>query len=81
MKSIKKLLAKMGIIRLVWTVDYDVEIRLRRVYKHPRGGHSCRGICGSPYGVRLLPGNITGGSEIYVKEWYNFEGNRRGVYV
>lgn len=81
---IKKLLARLGVIQLVYTVDFDGTVRLRRVYRHYESGYSCAAICdfseGHKYDVRLLPGNKTGGAN-YVKKWFNYPGNRETVVI
>lgn len=64
---IKKLLAILGLIELVWTEDYDGAVRLRVIRKHPITGR--RAVIGiiNIWASLEEDGSTSGCS--YVKRW------------
>ena len=82
----RKLLAKFGIIQLVWTEDFDGELRLRRVYWDGPHAPTCKGILTytseARYHIKLKPNGVAESKVAsYVRRWYNYSGNRRPVIV
>ena len=72
MKIIKKILAKLGIIQLVWLEDHDGDITLSIKRKHPFGGYMAYRIYLTGRVVRLLPDGSTLGTD-YVKRWMDYK--------
>ncbi len=72
MDLIKKALAKLGLIKLVWLRDFRGEIALRIKRKYPFGGYYA---CWYDFGIgtAILNEDGTCGGASYVKEWKDYE--------
>lgn len=69
----KRLGALLGLWSLVYTQDYDGEVRLRIARRSPFGGYWAKTYLLS---VKLLPGGITAGIS-YVEGWIEWRHNRK----
>lgn len=71
MNTIKKLLAKLGLIKLVWLEDWDGELTLAIKRKHPLGGDAAYRMWSVNRIVRLNSDGTCSGP-IYVKKWVDY---------